>query len=64
MTQNIPDWIQWIAQDEDGQWWGYEAEPHESERGWYENEVGRLIRLNKEDQNPHWRLSLQRIIKN
>lgn len=61
MKQNIPDWIQWIAQDEDGQWWGYEVEPNESDRGWYENEVGRCLKLEKESPNVDWRLSLRKV---
>ena len=42
---NLPEWVAWIAQDADGAWWAYEAEPNKQDRGWYENEVGRIIRL-------------------
>jgi hypothetical protein len=42
---SLPDWVHWLACDADGTWWGYEAEPHRHEHGWYENEIGRLIRL-------------------
>ena len=41
----IPAWAQWLAQDEDGTWWAYEAEPNQQHNGWYENEVGRIQRL-------------------
>lgn len=58
---NIPHWARWVAQDEDGQWWGYEVEPQEYERGWYENELGRRIRLKKTAENPKWRYSLVKL---
>jgi hypothetical protein len=43
----IPEWAQFIAQDADGTWWAYEAEPNQQDTGWYENEVGRIRRLGK-----------------
>jgi hypothetical protein len=54
----IPDWVGWLAQDADGTWWGYEAEPHQSHNGWYENEVGRCIRLRQDAPNTAWECSL------
>ncbi|MDH5408375.1 MAG: hypothetical protein OEY00_07170 [Gammaproteobacteria bacterium] len=57
-----PDWVQWLAQDADGQWWGYEQEPLQYHAGWYENEVGRRIKLGKGEENPDWENSLQRVI--
>lgn len=41
----IPAWVRWLAQDSTGIWWGYEAEPHRNDTGWYENEVGACIEL-------------------
>jgi hypothetical protein len=35
----LPDWAEWLAQDADGAWWAFEAEPNQHDRGWYENEV-------------------------
>ena len=57
----IPDWVCWIAQDEDGVWWGYQVEPNLSHHSWYENEVGRCVRLGKEAKNPHWLSTLKRL---
>lgn len=46
MTVNeIPGWARWIAMDKDGTWWCYEAEPHQHDKGWYENEVGRSCKI-------------------
>ena len=58
---NLPDWVQWIAQDADGTWWGYACEPNESDTGWYENEIGDCLRLKKDALNPEWRTSLERV---
>ena len=54
----LPVWVCWIAQDADGSWWGYEHEPNQGEQGWYENEVGRIIRLEKAAPNPEWRTKI------
>lgn len=54
------DWVTWIAQDADGSWWGFEAEPNLHDRGWYENEVGRCLRLATGSPSPDWRHSLRR----
>jgi hypothetical protein len=56
----IPDWVCWIAQDEDGAWWGYQVEPNLSHQSWYENEVGNSICLGKAEANSDWVLSLKR----
>jgi hypothetical protein len=63
MQTNIPQWVQWLAQDADGQWWGYEAEPNRKHDGWYENEVGRYIKLDKGVANPRWADSLMPVAK-
>jgi hypothetical protein len=59
--ENPPGWARWLAQDADGTWWAYEAEPHPHHTGWYENEVGRSRRLAKADPNPHWAETLKRV---
>lgn len=59
-TDSLPPWIQWLAQDEDGAWWGFEVEPLLADHGWYENEVGRYLKLGSEEANPQWRNSLSR----
>jgi len=48
----LPDWVEWLAQDADGAVWGYEAEPNKQHNGWYENEVGRIVRLEPEAPPP------------
>jgi hypothetical protein len=50
----LPEWVQWLTQDADGTWWGYEVEPLQKHDGWYENEVGRCIRVQSSPPNSDW----------
>lgn len=61
--ENWPAWAAWLAQDADGAWWCYEAEPHQHDTGWYENEVGRIGKLGHGEPNPEWRESLVRVAR-
>jgi hypothetical protein len=61
LTTDIPAWVRWIAQDEDGTWWGYECEPLQQDRGWYENEVGRYVKLVIGEANSHWQATLKKV---
>lgn len=54
----LPDWVRWIAQDANGYWWGYEVQPQEFSRGWYENELGRRVCLKKCPENRDWHTTL------
>lgn len=56
-----PAWVAWVAQDPDGSWWGFEAEPMAADYGWYENETGRYVRLATGPADPDWRHTLRRI---
>lgn len=57
----LPAWAIWLAQDEDGTWWAYEAEPNQQHNGWYENEVGRIQRLVQTAAPADWRQCLVRV---
>jgi len=59
-TDQLPDWVLWLAQDADGTWWGYEVEPLQYHRGWYENELGRRLNLGASVANPDWAQTLTR----
>ncbi len=56
-----PEWVQWLAQDADGCWWGFEVEPLQNHHGWYENEVGQYIKIAEAAPNPRWQNSLVKI---
>jgi len=68
MTQNDtttrPSWVNWLAQDEDGAWWGYSVEPLQFSRGWYENEIGQRIKIKQSKPNNDWKNSLTKIDNN
>jgi hypothetical protein len=57
----IPHWVNWLAQDSDGAWWGYQVEPLQNHIGWYENEVGQIIKLAKSKANSEWRSTLNKL---
>ncbi|MDH5600829.1 MAG: hypothetical protein OEY78_05935 [Gammaproteobacteria bacterium] len=59
--EGLPGWVKWLAQDEDGAWWGYSVEPLEFSHGWYENEVGMRKKIIHAESNPHWKNSLTKI---
>jgi poly(3-hydroxyalkanoate) synthetase len=59
--KDLPDWVHWLAQDADGTWWGYEVEPLQHHQGWYENELGRNIRLTQDPENTTWQDSLVKL---
>jgi len=54
----IPEWVNWIAQDASGKWWGYEVEPLRHDNGWYENELGRYILVKSAPPNASWQYNL------
>lgn len=56
--ESLPSWIKWMAQDADGAWWGFEVEPLQHHQGWYENEVGRYIKLKHDKSNTNWQDTL------
>ncbi|MDD4882377.1 MAG: hypothetical protein PHX10_12425 [Gallionellaceae bacterium] len=58
LHNDLPDWALWLAQDADGAWWCYEAEPNQHGTGWYENEAGRLAKVGHGEPNSAWRESL------
>ncbi|HEX8978686.1 MAG TPA: hypothetical protein VF811_03155 [Parasulfuritortus sp.] len=61
--ENLPAWAAWLAQDADGAWWCYEAEPNQHDTGWYENEVGRIAKVGQGAPNPAWREALVRVAR-
>ena len=60
LQDDLPDWVAWLAQDADGTWWGYEVEPLQYHCGWYENELGRRVRVGRGEPNSGWADSLRR----
>jgi hypothetical protein len=40
--------------------WSYEAGPNQQDHGWYENEVGRIVRLDRDAPPADWEATLTR----
>lgn len=57
----LPEWVNWLAQDANGTWWGFEIEPLPHHQGWYENEIGRCVHLLQEAANHQWEQTLTRL---
>jgi hypothetical protein len=57
----LPEWAHWLAQDADGTWWAFEHEPNLADSVWYENEVGRSLRLGSGIIPDDWKSSLKKI---
>lgn len=54
--------LNWIAQDENGVWWGFENKPVPGIHGWIDGLDGTKILLKQENaNNPAWRDTLQRL---
>lgn len=60
-TVDLPGWVNWLAQDADGVWWGYQVEPLQYHCGWYENEVGRCIEAGRDAPNAQWADTLRKV---
>ncbi len=54
--------LNWIAQDENGVWWGFENEPIPGVHGWLDTLDGTKILLKQESKsNAQWRDSLRKL---
>jgi hypothetical protein len=54
--------LNWIAQDENGVWWGFENKPTPGIHGWIDALDGRKILLKQDKEgNSQWRDSLQKL---
>lgn len=53
--------LNWIAQNENGTWWGFEQEPQISENGWVVGVDSMKILLKEEPANQNWSETLQKL---
>ncbi|MDH5407024.1 MAG: FHA domain-containing protein [Gammaproteobacteria bacterium] len=53
--------ISWVAQDEDGIWWGFEKEPIADIKGWSSFQDTMTLKLKKETPNPDWKKTLHKL---
>lgn len=57
----LPPEIEWVAQDADGVWWGFEREPVPEANGWHDHNSGNYIRIGQGVPTAGWADSLRRI---
>jgi len=53
--------LNWIAQNENGIWWGFEIEPVVGETDWENQNNGMKILLKEEAKNENWKDTLQKL---
>lgn len=53
--------LNWIAQNEDGVWWGFEIQPVIGESKWENQDNGMKILLKEEIGNKKWKDTLQKL---
>jgi len=53
--------INWVAQDNNGIWWGFEQQPVADTAGWSNFQDTMKLRLKQEPPNPGWRETLRKV---
>ena len=53
--------INWVAQDENGVWWGFERQPVADTAGWSNFQDTMKLKLKQESPNPEWRETLHKV---
>ena len=53
--------INWVAQDQNGVWWGFEQQPVADGGGWSNFQDTMKLKLKQETPNPSWRDTLHKV---
>lgn len=53
--------INWVAQDQNGVWWGFEQQPVAKSSGWSNFQDTMKLKLKQETPNPQWRDTLHKV---
>lgn len=53
--------INWVAQDQNGIWWGFEQQPVAESSGWSNFQDTMKLKLKTETPNPGWRETLHKV---
>lgn len=60
-TATVSRKLNWIAQNANGVWWGYEKEPVAGAKDWENQQNGMKVLLKEESSNENWRDTLQKL---
>jgi hypothetical protein len=59
----VPDWVRWVAQDEDGEWYAHQNEPELFDKWRHWSSDGRITKIGCSDRkNPRWRETLHEVV--
>lgn len=59
---DIPVWVEWIAQNSDGNWYGYQCKPRIGRHRYLpENGYSAFVWIAKGDQNVEWKETLEKV---
>ena len=61
VTATVSRKLNWIAQNENGVWWGFEIEPIVGTEGWENQQNGMKVMLKEEGSNENWKETLQKL---
>jgi len=57
----IPEEVKWVAQDDEGMWWGFSSKPAEDKHGWRTEEDELMHELLQSSTNEDWRFTLRKL---
>ena len=63
----VPDWVEWVAQDYGGMWTGFSRKPHPQDiSDWWECDEGKEVVIAPVSPldfmpNPNWKQSLRKV---
>ncbi len=57
----LPDDVKWVAQDNDGMWWGFSSKPSEEAHGWRAEASESMHQLLQASANDNWKNTLRKL---
>jgi len=62
--KELPEWMQFVAQDHDGQWWIYPTRPNKAPNsGWSIPDTSEAYAIDKPEKgNPNWEQTLRKLL--
>ena len=57
----IPEDVKWVAQDDEGMWWGFSSKPSEDAHGWRAEADEDMYELLQSSINNDWKHTLRKI---
>jgi len=58
--KSAPEWAQWLAQDEDGEWFWFEGQPTDKSCSWQDDANGKVRSAGLSEENETWAFTLEK----